>query len=589
MPLHIEDYAMIGDRSTAALVGTNGSIDWLCLPHFDDPACFAALLGGPEHGRWRIGPAGEATTTRRYVPGTLLLETTHETETGTLRVTDAMPTGDHRADVVRIVECTAGEVDVEHELVIRFDYGQVAPWIRRLENGTGEVLVAIAGPDRLMLRGHPLPDADGRAHRSVTRMREGERRVYDLCWQRSWRDPEDPVTGAEAIEQTIAESEAWLAGLDYRGPYREAVETSVLVLRGLTDVDTGGIIAAPTTSLPEDPGGERNWDYRYTWLRDASLTVDAMLAVGLRGHVDQWRDWLLRAIAGDPEAMRIMYRRDGGRDLPERELPLPGYGGASPVRIGNGAVDQRQHDVLGQVMMTLARLRGAGLDDVQDAWHMQRALLDELATHWHEPDHGLWEMRGELQLFTHSRAMMWAAFDAGVRAIEEQGCDGDPTRWRELRDALREEVLTRGYDASVDAFTQHYETDEVDASLLQLPTIGIVDAADPRFLGTIRRVEQTLLVDGLPLRYRTTGVDGLAGDEHPFVLCGFWLVIAYAQAGMRDKAEALMERLLGLRNDVGLLAEEVDPETGHHWGNTPQAFSHLGLVLAAVELERAGG
>jgi GH15 family glucan-1,4-alpha-glucosidase len=568
-PLPIEDYAMIGDRSTAALVGRDGSIDWLCLPHFDSHACFAALLGDRGNGRWRIGPTAPATTTRRYLPGSLVLETTHETESGTVRVTDAMPTGDSRADVVRIIEGISGEVKVEQDLVIRFGYGRVPPWVRREHDRGEEVLVAIAGPDRLVLRGGPLPRSHGHAHRGTFVVRAGDRLVLDLCWQHSWRSAE------------------WLADLDYEGPYLEAVQSSVLVLRALTDEATGGILAAPTTSLPEDPGGVRNWDYRFTWLRDASLTVDAMLAVRLVERVGLWRDWLLRAIAGDPQDMRIMYRRDGGRDLLERELPhLPGYDGARPVRIGNGAADQRQHDVLGQVMLTLQRLRDLGIADSHDSWRMQRALLDELATHWREPDHGLWEMRGEPQHFTHSRAMMWAAFDCGVRAVE-RGCDGDASRWIELRDALREEVLTRGFDESTGSFRQHYGTSDVDAALLQLPAIGIVEATDPRFLGTIARIEQELLVDGLPLRYRTTGLDGLAGAEHPFVLCGFWLVSAYARAGRVDDATALMDRLVALRNDVGLLAEEVDPVTGRHWGNFPQAFSHLGLVLAASDLAAA--
>jgi GH15 family glucan-1,4-alpha-glucosidase len=411
--------------------------------------------------------------------------------------------------------------------------------------------------------------------------------VLDLCWQHSWLPIAEPVGEAEIVATTVAESVEWLRELDYDGPYLEAVQTSVLVLRALTDDATGGILAAPTTSLPEDPGGERNWDYRFTWLRDASLTVDAMLAVQLSEKVALWRNWLLRAIAGDPQDMRIMYERDGGRDLVERELEhLPGYGGASPVRVGNAAADQRQHDVLGQVMLTLQRLRSIGLDDTHDSWHMQRALLDELATHWQEPDQGLWEMRGEPQFFTHSRAMMWAAFDCGVRAVEE-GCDGDAGRWVALRDALHEEVLTRGFDESTGSFRQHYGTSEVDAALLQLPTIGIVEATDPRFLGTVARIEQQLLVEGIPLRYRTTGVDGLTGNEHPFVLCGFWLVIAYAQAGRLEDAECLMDRLVALRNDVGLLAEEVDPTTGSHWGNFPQAFSHLGLVIAATEIAKA--
>ncbi|MCR8670135.1 glycoside hydrolase family 15 protein [Agrococcus sp. HG114] len=586
-PQPIDDYAMIGDRSTAALIGRDGSIDWLCLPHFDSHACFAALLGDRRNGHWRIGPTGEATSTRRYLPGSLVLETTHETATGTVRVTDAMPTSDGRADVVRIIEGVRGEVELEHELVVRFGYGAVPPWFRRVQDRGQEVLVAIAGPDRLVLWADPLPRAAGHSHRSTLAVREGDRFVFELCWQHSWRPIAEPIGEATLVRTTVEESAEWLAELDYEGPYLEAVQTSVLVLRALTDAETGGILAAPTTSLPEDPGGIRNWDYRFTWLRDASLTVDAMLAVRLGGRVRLWRDWLLRAIAGDPQDMRIMYRRDGGRDLLERELPhLPGYGGARPVRIGNGAADQRQHDVLGQVMLTLQRLREVGLEDDQDSWHMQRALLDELASHWQEPDHGLWEMRGAPQHFTHSRAMMWAAFDCGVRAVEA-GHDGDPHRWIELRDALREEVLTRGFDESTGSFRQHYGTSEVDASLLQLATIGIVEPDDPRFLGTIARIERELLVDGLPLRYRTTGVDGLAGDEHPFVLCGFWLVIAYAQCGRLDDARALMDRLVALRNDVGLLAEEIDPATGRHWGNFPQAFSHLGLVLAAAEIAAA--
>lgn len=586
-PLPIEDYALIGDRRTAALVGRNGSIDWLCLPHFDSHACFAALLGGPEHGHWRIGPAAEASSTRRYLPGSLVLQTTHETATGTVTVTDAMPTANDRADVVRIIDGVDGEVELEQELVVRFGYGKVPPWFRRLRKDGEDMIVAVAGPDRLVLRGDRLPKADGHRHRSTFTVRAGDRLVMDLSWRNAWLPIVESVGESEVVDTTVRESSDWLRELDYDGPYLEAVQTSVLVLRSLTDAETGGILAAPTTSLPEDPGGERNWDYRFTWLRDASLTVDAMLAVRLTEKIGLWRDWLLRAIAGDPEDMRIMYRRDGGRELLEHELDhLPGYGGASPVRIGNGAAGQRQHDVLGQVMLTLHRLREIGHDDAHDAWHMQRALLNELATHWEEPDHGLWEMRGEPQFFTHSRAMMWAAFDCGVQAVES-GLDGDPKRWIELRDALREEVLTRGFDESTGSFRQHYGTDEVDASLLQLPTIGIVDATDRRFLGTIARVEQTLLVEGIPLRYRSTGLDGLAGGEHPFVLCGFWLVTAYAQSGQLDRAEELMDRLIGLRNDVGLLAEEVDPATGHHWGNFPQAFSHLGLVLAATEIARA--
>ncbi len=586
MPAPIEDYALIGDRHTAALVGRDGSIDWLCLPRFDSPACFAALLGDEQNGRWLLGPVDDAEVTRSYVGASSLLETTFTTDTGTVTLLDVMPTGDDRADVVRRVTGVSGSVRMRHEWVVRCDYGLIRPWVRRVHLGDEEVIVAIAGPDQLMLRGPRLPRAADGRHEDEFTVEEGEVLTFSTTWVESWRGLPEPIGWDDRIEATRADQEAWAATCGPGLPHAELVVRSLVTLRMMTLVETGGIVAAPTTSLPEDFGGERNWDYRYCWLRDAALTLESLLDAGFSDEARDWRGWLLRAVAGDPQDLQIMYAVDGGRQLPERELDhLPGYGGSRPVRIGNGAVSQRQADVLGEVMIALDQARDAGIAEDRHTWSLQRTLVDDLATHWDEPDHGLWEVRGPRRHFTHSRVMVWVAFDRAVRAVEQHGLDGPVDRWRALRDEVRAEVLEKGFDTGRGTFTQHYDTTEVDASLLMIPLVGFLPPDDERVLGTIAAVESDLMRDGLLLRYRTTsGVDGLSGDEHPFLACSFWLVSALAAAGRVDEANQLMDRLCALPNDVGLLAEQYDVAGQRMAGNFPQAFSHLALVQAALRL-----
>jgi GH15 family glucan-1,4-alpha-glucosidase len=589
MALPIEYYAVIGDRNTAALVGNNGSVDWLCLPRFDSPACFAALVGTAEHGRWQLCPIGEYDVTRRYLDDSTVLETTFTTSSGEVTLVDLMPTGDDRADVVRVLTGVRGNVRIRHEWAVRMDYGEVHPWVRRRRFDGEEVITAVAGPDQLILRGPRLPKAAGRMHTDEFDVREGERLTFSTTWLPSYAPEPELVDVGQRIESSMDEEAAWLSACNTEVPHADVVRRSLLTLRLLTHEDTGGIVAAPTTSLPEDFGGERNWDYRYCWLRDAALTIQALIAAGHPDAAVLWRDWLLRAVAGDPEDLQIMYQVDGARRMPELILDhLPGYAGSWPVRVGNGAVEQRQTDVLGEVMIALYTAREAGVQHDDNAWALMGLLIDTLAESWQEPDHGLWEIRGPRRHFTHSRAMVWAAFDRAVRTVEKFGRAGPVDKWRRVRDECREEVLTRGFDPRRNTFTQHYETTEVDASLLVLPTIGFIEGDDPRMLGTIEAIEQDLMRHGLLLRYRTeTGVDGLGGDEHPFLACSFWLVSAYAAAGRTDDANALFDRLVGLVNDVGLLSEEYDPATGRMVGNFPQAFSHLALVQAAYSL--AGG
>ncbi|MEO6142758.1 MAG: glycoside hydrolase family 15 protein [Dermatophilaceae bacterium] len=590
MSVPIEDYAVLGDTRTAALVGLGGSIDWLCFPRFDSPACFAALVGSRDNGRWLLGPAGPATTTRRYVGDSFVLETTHETPTGVVRITDFMPIGDDRADIVRRIEGVSGTVRIRHEWVVRFGYGKVRPWVSRRPDapaiGAGEMISAIAGPDMLVLRGSRLPHAvDGR-HEDEFDVAANERLTFSTTWFESHHPVPPPMDVDDRVDQTAKLWEGWSESCDHSGPYRQAVVRSLLVLRVLTHGGTGGIVAAPTTSLPEQFGGPRNWDYRFCWLRDASLTLEALLRSGYQEETVLWRNWLLRAVAGDPEDMQIMYAVDGSRELPERELDhLAGYADSRPVRVGNAAVDQRQTDVLGEVMVALELAREQGLEDSPESWALQRALVANLGVHWDEPDNGLWEIRGPLRHFTHSRVMVWVAFDRAVKAVERHGLKGPVERWRELRTMVHAQVMDRGYNVQRGCFTQHYDTTEVDASLLLLPTVGFIAGDDPRFLGTIRAIEQDLIRDGLVLRYRTqAGVDGLPGDEHPFLACSFWLVTAYAHAGRLNEAHSLMRRLVSLANDVGLLSEEYDPARGRMAGNFPQAFSHLALIGAALAL-----
>ncbi len=587
MALPIEDYALIGDRGTAALVGRDGSIDWLCLPRFDSPACFAALLGTEDNGRWLLTPADEVEhTSRRYVDGTALLETTFTTADGEVVLLDVMPTGDGRADVVRRLTCTRGTVRIRHDWVVRTDYGQVRPWVSREQSHGDEVVVAVAGPDKIVLRGPRLPHGHKGHHSHEFDMAAGDEVTFSMTWVRSWREVPEPLGFDGRIDATVQAQRAWSERSPKDVPHADMVRRSLLTLLLMTHEETGGIVAAPTTSLPEDFGGERNWDYRYCWLRDAALTLESLLGAGYDDEALEWRGWLLRAVAGDPADLQIMYAIDGGRQLPERELPhLPGYADSRPVRIGNGAVCQRQNDVLGEVMIALELARQAGLHETPNSWALQRALVDDLAEHWDEPDNGLWEIRGPQRHFTHSRVMVWVAFDRAIRAVEAHDLSGSVERWREVRDQVREEILEKGFDTARGTFTQHYDTTEVDASLLTIPLVGFLPGDDPRVLGTIEAVTADLMRDGMLLRYRTqSGVDGLSGDEHPFLACSFWLVSALAGAGRREEAEALLDRLCGLANDVGLLSEEYDPEHARMVGNFPQAFSHLALVQAALAL-----
>ncbi|WP_290368194.1 glycoside hydrolase family 15 protein [Plantibacter cousiniae (nom. nud.)] len=587
MPSPIEDYALIGDCHTAALVSSEGSIDWLCLPRFDSPSMFGALLGTEDHGCWTVRPAdARATASRAYLDDTFVLETVWTTPDGQVRVTDLMPHGDRRADVVRRVEGLSGTVAVDVEVRLRFGYADAIPWVRQLPDGSG--IVAVAGPDAVVVRGVHLTASD-HAHSATVEVSAGDTVDLTLTWYPSHREVPDPVDVGPRIDHTIAWWRDWASRCDPADEYEEAVVRSLLVLRALTHEDTGGIVAAATTSLPESFGGVRNWDYRYVWLRDASLTLEALMQHGFTEEAHDWRRWLLRAIAGDPNDLQIMYGLAGERHLVEEELDsLPGYLGAAPVRVGNGAYTQYQGDVFGSVMIALDEARSVGLPDDDFSWSLQRALLGVLEEHWNRPDRGIWEVRGDEQHFTHSRAMIWAALDRGVRAVREHGLDGPVERWEALRETLRETIERENVDHARGCYVQHAGTTEVDASLLVLAQIGYVAPDDPRMLATVAAIEEDLLQDGLLLRYRTTsGVDGLPGDEHPFLACSFWLVQQYAASGRLDDARELMDRLLSFRNDLGLLSEEYDVQQARQVGNTPQALSHLTLVRAADAIAAA--
>ncbi|WAB81388.1 glycoside hydrolase family 15 protein [Microcella daejeonensis] len=582
MPAPIEDYALIGDGHTAALVGRSGSIDWLCMPRFDSPSVFGALLGDESHGQWSLAPSGEAELVeRRYEEDTFILVSRWRTATGEVEVIDLMPYADRHADVVRRVRGIQGEVEMEHMLRIRFDYAAAMPWVRQTGTDDAPELVAIAGPDAIVVRGVRFRPVD-HAHRAVHTVREGEVHDTVLTWFPSHRENPEALDVDEQLERTRTWWREWSTTCSPPGAYDAEVRRSLLVLRALTHEDTGGIVAAPTTSLPEEIGGSRNWDYRYVWLRDAALTLESLMLHGYSGEAMAWREWLLRAIAGDPHDLQIMYGIGGERRLTERELDsLPGYQGSAPVRVGNGAFQQFQGDIFGEVLIALDEARELGVEENAFSWSLQVALLNYAEENLDREDNGIWEIRGPHRRFTHSRAMLWAAFDRGAHAVREHGQPGDAEHWERLRDGLREEIMANGLHAD-GYFTQHYDTDEVDASLLQLAHIGFVDYDDPAMLATVRQIERTLLRDGLPLRYRVeSGVDGLDGDEHPFLACAFWLVENYALGGRLADAETLMDRLIGLTNDVGLLSEEYDVVERRHIGNTPQALSHLGLVRAA--------
>ncbi|MFC0646648.1 glycoside hydrolase family 15 protein [Cellulomonas phragmiteti] len=581
----IEDYAVLGDGHTCALVSRRGSVDWLCLPRFDSDACFAALLGTPDHGRWLLTVRDATEVTRRYRGDSFVLETTYRTARGAAVVTETMPLGDGRADLVRHLECTQGEVEVEHEWVARFGYGAVEPWVRHETDADGcDTLRAVAGPDSLVLRGDRLPRRVDHGYRDLLTLRAGESLELSLTWVHSWEPIPPRLSVPDQVDATAVVWGLWARGCTYDGPYREAVVRSLLVLRMLSDVTTGGIVAAPTTSLPEAFGGERNWDYRYCWLRDAALTLEALLEQGFRQEATLWRDWLARAVAGDPKDLQIMYRVDGGRRLPESHLEhLPGYAGSRPVRLGNAAVGQVQHDVLGEVMSALAMARDAGLAETADTWALQRVLVDDLAATWREPDRGIWEVRGDPQHFTHSKVMAWAALDRAVRAVEEHALPGPVERWRQVREEIRADVLEHGWSPELGTFVQHYGARHTDASLLQVVQVGFVPADGPHARATIAAVRAELEVaPGLLLRYRTERTDdGLPGAESPFLACSFWLADALARADDVDGATQVLDALVPLANDVGMLAEQYDPVRRRMVGNVPQALSHLALVRAA--------
>ena len=583
MPLPIEDYAVIGDCHTAALIGRDGSIDWLCLPRFDSASTFGALLGDEDHGRWRLSPAsGSATSTRRYADDTFVLITEWTTPEGVVEVTDCMPFGNRRADLIRRVRGVSGTVSMRVDLRIRFGYAAALPWLRQVPEEHEHALIATAGPDALILRGPRLTASD-HAHTAEFDVTAGDVVDLTMTWYPAHREPPPPIAVDEHIETTVRWWQDWARATTDAPVYRDAVRRSLLVLRALTHEDTGGIVAAATTSLPEEFGGQRNWDYRYVWLRDASLTLEVLLEHGFVHEADDWRQWLLRAIAGDSADVQIMYGLSGERRLVEWEVSsLPGYDGASPVRVGNGAFTQFQGDVFGEVMLGLQAARDAGVEETRYSWPLQRALMSYVEQHWQRADNGIWEIRGQPQHFTHSRAMLWAAFDCAVRAVRDHGLDGPMERWIALRDQIATEIEAHGFDPIRGTYVQHYGSTAVDASLLQLTHIGYLAPDDPRMLGTVKALEEDLLEDGLLLRYRTeTGVDGLPVGENPFLACSFWLVEQYARSGRLDDAVALMDRLVAYSNDVGLLSEEIEVVTGRHAGNTPQALTHLTLVRAA--------
>lgn len=589
MALPIHEYALIGDCHTAALVGSDGSIDWLCLPRFDSPSMFGALLGNEDHGRWLLAPTGEVvSSTRHYLDDTFILITRWVTESGEVEVMDLMPYGDRRADVIRRVRGISGSVPMRQELRIRFGYADALPWVRQVPEVGGNALIAVAGPDAIVVRGPDLRAAN-HSHVSEFTVSEGETVDMTLTWFPAHRDAPPPLGVTERINATIKWWRTWSAACTASPLYHDHVHRSLLVLRALTHEDTGGIVAAATTSLPEEFGGQRNWDYRYVWLRDASLTLHVLLDHGFRNEADAWRNWLLRAIAGDPGDVQIMYGLSGERRLTEWELEsLPGYEGASPVRIGNGAYTQYQGDIFGEVMLALQAARRVGKESTDFSWPVQRALMSFVEENWKRPDNGIWEIRGPKRHFTHSRVMLWAALDCAVKAVREFGLDGPVERWERLRTEIRDEIESKGFDRERNTYTQYYGSTGVDASLLQLPHVGYLDADDPRMLGTVAAIEAELLEGGLLLRYRTeTGVDGLPIGENPFLACSFWLVEQYATSGRLDDARTLMDRLVGFANDVGLLSEEYDVANRRHAGNTPQALTHLTLVRAADAIAAA--
>jgi GH15 family glucan-1,4-alpha-glucosidase len=588
MASRIEDYALIGDCETAALVARDGSIDWLCLPRFDSPACFAALLGTPDHGRWQIAPASRTRLIRRRYRGdTLVLETEYETDDGVVALIDCMPQRPGAPMLVRVVEGRRGRVRMQMDLAIRFDYGTRIPWVRRTEDG----LRAVCGPDALRIR-TPV-DLTGRDMRTSAAFTvgEGERMPFVAAWYHSHEPEPPPIDPMLAVEETERFWRTWCQGCDYRGEWRDAIVRSLVTLKALTYAPTGGLVAAVTTSLPEQLGGVRNWDYRFCWLRDATFALYALMTGGFVDEARAWREWLLRAVAGAPAQAQIMYGLAGERRLSEIELPeLPGYEGATPVRIGNAAHAQFQLDVYGEVLDALHVARRAGLAADEDAWRVERELVKFVESHWDRPDEGIWEVRGPRRHFTHSKVMAWVALDRAVKAVERFGLPGELAQWRQCRDDIHAEACARGFDPELGSFVQSYDSKLLDASLLMIPLVGFLRAHDPRVLGTVKAIEERLVEDGFVRRYETVpDVDGLPPGEGAFLACTFWLADNLALQHRHTEARDIFERLLGLRNDVGLLSEEYDVHAKRLVGNFPQAFSHVGLINTARNLSRPEG
>ncbi|MGH8470402.1 MAG: glycoside hydrolase family 15 protein [Gammaproteobacteria bacterium] len=588
MPSRIEDYALIGDCATAALVAHEGSIDWLCFPRFDSGACFAALLGTPEHGRWLLAPAAPIRNIRRrYREGTLILETEYETDEGVVTLIDWMPPRTAVPDLIRLVEGKRGRVRMRMELIIRFDYGWVIPWVRRTQRG----IRATAGPDTLYLRSDVTLRGENLHTVADFEVSAGQRIPFELTWCPTHGPEPDERTPQQDLRDTEAWWREWSDRCTYRGEWRDAVLRSLITLKALTYTPTGGIVAAATTSLPEHPGGVRNWDYRYCWLRDATFTLYALMDNGYTQEAGAWREWLINAVAGDPSEIQMLYGLGGERRLPELQLSwLPGYEGAAPVRIGNAAYSQHQLDVWGEVMDALYLARRAGLDPSENAWRVQRALMNFLEANWDKPDAGIWEVRGPLRHFTHSKVMAWVAMDRAVKTVENLGLEGPVDRWRRLRHTIHEQICRDGFDSDLQSFVQYYGAKQIDANLLMLPLVGFLPASDPRIRGTVAAIQQNLMRDGYVDRYPTLPeVDGLPPGEGAFLLCTFWLADNLALQGRYVEAREIFERLLDLRNDVGLLAEQYDPHGKRLLGNFPQAFSHIGLINTARNLTRAGG
>lgn len=583
MASRIEDYALIGDTHTAALVGRDGSIDWYCVPRFDSAACFAALLGNKDNGRWLLAPKDEVRETRRrYREGTLILETEYRTEEGTVTVIDWMPPHDTNINLIRSVVGIKGQVRMAMELIIRFDYGWIVPWVQRRR----DLLEALAGPDALDLQTEVVLEGKGFSTVAEFTVMEGQEIPFVLTWRPSTGEPPQPIDPRRALAETETWWRDWSGRCTYQGPWHEAVLRSLITLKALTYAPTGGIVAAVTTSLPEWIGGVRNWDYRYCWVRDATFTLYALLLAGYQDEARAWREWLLRATAGNPSELQIMYGLSGERRLLEYNLDwLSGYEGSAPVRVGNAASQQFQLDVYGEIMDAAHMARRAGIEPNEIGWAFQRQLLEFLESAWGRPDDGIWEVRGPRRHFTHSKVMAWVGVDRGIKAFERFGRSGPVDRWKALRHRIHEQVCREGYDPDHGAFMQYYGATQVDASALMIPLVGFLPATDPRVVGTVTKIERDLMENGFIKRYEPhPSVDGLPPGEGAFLTCTFWLADNLALMGQRERACELFTRLLDIRNDVGLLAEEYDPIARRQLGNFPQALSHISLINTAHNL-----